>query len=123
VTLGTIYQGLSGLPLDRQFRATLTQGSTTVLADPRGTYRADFLNLLSLSAEKRVTLGKGIRAGFSLEAHNVTNSDAAQSGIGTLTQAFASQGDVKRIGYQTPSGSQGKLGLDRYCFSFRLAAQ
>jgi hypothetical protein len=91
VTLGTIYQGLSGLPLDRQFRATLTQGSTTVLADPRGTYRADFLNLLSLSAEKRVTLGKGIRAGFSLEAHNVTNSDAAQSGIGTLTQAFASQ--------------------------------
>ena len=91
VTLGTIYQGLSGLPLDRQFRATLTQGSTTVLADERGTYRADFLNLLSLSADKRFRLGHGASAAFSLEVHNVTNSDAAQSGIGTLTQAFASQ--------------------------------
>ncbi|HEX6465046.1 MAG TPA: TonB-dependent receptor, partial [Vicinamibacterales bacterium] len=52
VTVGLNYQGLSGLPTDRTFRASLTQGSTTVRADPRGTYRADFLNLFSLKADK-----------------------------------------------------------------------
>src|SRR5207244_3451653 len=91
VTIGTIYQGLSGLPRDRTFRATLRQGSTTVLAEERGTYRADFVNLVSLSADKRVRLRHGARIALRLELHNVTNSNSADAGFGTLTQAFASQ--------------------------------
>src|SRR5262249_48795 len=50
--IGVNYQGLSGLPFDRTFRAALAQGSTTVRAEPRGVYRADFLNLLSLKVDK-----------------------------------------------------------------------
>src|SRR5207248_5054750 len=42
ITVGANFQALSGLPFDRTFRAALTQGSTTVRADTRGTYRADF---------------------------------------------------------------------------------
>ena len=91
VTLGVNYQGLSGLPTDRTFRATLTQGSTTVRAEPRGTYRADFLNLLSARAEKAFELHRHARLSGFLEVHNVLNTNAAQSNIGTLTQAFASQ--------------------------------
>jgi hypothetical protein len=90
VTLGTIYQGLSGLPRDRTFRATLRQGSTTVLAEERGTYRADFVNLISLSADKRVRVGRS-RIALRLELHNLVNANYADAGFGTLTQAFASQ--------------------------------
>ena len=45
INVGANYQALSGLPSDRTFRATLTQGSTTVRAEERGTYRAYFLLL------------------------------------------------------------------------------
>ena len=91
INIGTIYQGLSGLPRDRQFRATLSQGSTTVLAEPRGAYRADFVNLVSLSADKRFRLGRDTGVRLRGEVHNLTNSSAADAGFGTLTQAFASQ--------------------------------
>jgi Carboxypeptidase regulatory-like domain len=91
INLGVNYQALSGLPRDRTFRTTLTQGSTTVRAEPRGTYRADFLNLLSLKVDKMFRLHPHANISGFLEVHNLLNSNAAQSNIGTLTQAFASQ--------------------------------
>ncbi len=91
VNVGVNYQGLSGLPYDRTFRATLTQGATTVRAEPRGAYRADFLNLLSLKVDKTFDLHTHARVSAFLELHNVTNTNAAQGSLGTLTQAFASQ--------------------------------
>jgi len=91
VMIGLNYQGLSGLPTDRTFRATLAQGSTTVRAEPRGVYRADFLNLLSLKVDKSFELHRHARVSAFFELHNLTNTNAAQGSIGTLTQAFASQ--------------------------------
>jgi len=91
INLGVNYQGLSGLPFDRTFRATLAQGSTTVRAEPRGTYRADFLNLLSVKIDKAFDLHRHARVSTFLELHNLTNTNAAQANLGTLTQAFATQ--------------------------------
>jgi len=91
VNVGLNYQGLSGLPTDRQFRATLAQGSTTVRAEPRGAYRADFLNLMSLKVDKVFQLHPHAQISAFFEVHNLTNTNAAQGSIGTLTQAFTSQ--------------------------------
>jgi carboxypeptidase family protein len=91
ITFGVIYQGLSGLPRDRTFRATLAQGVTTVLADPRGTYRNDFMNIMSFNLHKTFKFGRRLKASFDGEAHNLLNSAASQGGVGTLTQAFANQ--------------------------------
>ncbi|MDQ2943121.1 MAG: hypothetical protein M3R21_05550 [Candidatus Dormibacteraeota bacterium] len=91
INIGLNYQGLSGLPSDRTFRAALAQGSTTVRAEPRGAYRADFLNLLSLKVDKMFQLHHHARVSGFFELHNVLNTNAAQGSIGTLTQAFASQ--------------------------------
>jgi hypothetical protein len=91
ITFGANYQALSGLPIDRTFRAALTQGSTTVRADARGTYRADFLNLLSVRADKGFRLGSQRRFAVVAEIHNVLNSSAGQSSYGSLTQSYASQ--------------------------------
>jgi hypothetical protein len=91
INVGVNYQALTGLPTDRTFRATLTQGATTVRADPRGTYRADFLNLLSMKVDKTFHLHPHANISGFLEVHNVLNTNAAQSNIGTLTQAFTSQ--------------------------------
>ncbi|HWK09151.1 MAG TPA: hypothetical protein VNR64_03820, partial [Vicinamibacterales bacterium] len=91
VNIGLNYQGLSGLPTDRTFRATLAQGSTTVRAEERGTYRADFLNLLSLKVDKTFDFHRHARISGFFELHNVLNTNAAQGSIGTLTQAFKSQ--------------------------------
>lgn len=93
INIGANYQALSGLPADRTFRATLTQGATTVRAEPRGTYRADFLNLLSLKVDKTFRLHRWAAIAGFVEVHNVLNSNAAQNSIGTLTQAFRSQAD------------------------------
>jgi hypothetical protein len=59
--------------------------------ETRGTYRADFLNLLSLRADKKFTLHGSRRAGVIFEVHNVLNTHAGQSNYGLLTQGFASQ--------------------------------
>jgi hypothetical protein len=91
INVGVNYQALTGLPTDRTFRATLTQGATTVRADPRGTYRADFLNLLSMKVDKTFHLHAHANISGFLEVHNVLNTNAAQSNFGTLTQAFTSQ--------------------------------
>ena len=79
------------MPLDRTFRAALAQGSTTVRAEPRGTYRADFLNLMSLKVEKAFQLHRHARVSAFFEVHNLTNTNAAQGSLGTLTQSFTSQ--------------------------------
>ena len=91
INIGVNYQALSGLPSDRTFRATLTQGSTTVRAEERGTYRADFLNLFSVKIDKTFRLHEHVNFSGFLEVHNILNSNATQNSIGTLTQAFASQ--------------------------------
>ena len=91
INVGVNYQALSGLPTDRTFRVTLTQGSTTVRAEERGVYRADFLNLLSLKFDRMFRLHPHANISGFFEVHNLLNSNAAQSNIGTLTQAFASQ--------------------------------
>ncbi|MBI2833636.1 MAG: TonB-dependent receptor, partial [Acidobacteria bacterium] len=88
--VGANLQVLSGLPRDRTLRRTLTQGSTTVRAEPRGTYREDAIKLLAVRLEKQFGLGKRKRLNGFFELHNLLNSNAAYDS-GTLTQSFASQ--------------------------------
>jgi len=91
ITLGANYQALSGLPRDRRINLALRQGSTTVLAEPRGTYRADFMNLLSLRADKSFRISGRRALGLVVEMHNALNSSAGQNSWGLTTQSFASQ--------------------------------
>jgi carboxypeptidase family protein len=90
INIGANYQALSGLPIDRTLTVALAQGSRNIAVDPRGAYRADFLNLLSLRADKGFKFS-GHRAAFVAELHNVLNSSAGQSNYGALTQGFTSQ--------------------------------
>ena len=90
ITVGANFQSLSGLPRDRNLTIAYAQGSQSTPVDPRGTYRYDTLNLLSLRVDKRVRFG-GHGAAFVAELHNVLNSSAAQNSVGTATQSFASQ--------------------------------
>jgi len=100
--VGANFQALSGLPIDRTLTVPLTQGSRNIPVDPRGTYRASTLKLLSLRADKGVRFS-GHRASFVAELHNVLNSSAGQSSYGALTQGYASQAafdaDRLRTGY------------------------
>lgn len=91
INVGANYQALSGLPRDRNLSVPLTQGTTSFQVEPRGTYRADFLNLLSIRADKSFRFGRGHRVAFVAEVHNVLNTDAGQSSFGVLTRNFASQ--------------------------------
>lgn len=90
VSIGANVQLLSGLPRNRDYRRALRQGSTTVRAEPRGTYREDTLRLLSLRASKSVRVTHDLRLSGFAELHNALNSNAAQS-FSTLTQSFASR--------------------------------
>jgi hypothetical protein len=102
INVGANFQALSGLPIDRTLTVPLTQGSRNIPVDPRGTYRASTLKLLSLRADKGVRFS-GHRASFVAELHNVLNSSAGQSSYGALTQGYASQAafdaDRLRTGY------------------------
>jgi hypothetical protein len=95
INIGANFQALSGLPIDRTLTVPLAQGSRNIGVDPRGTYRADMLNLLSLRADKGFRLGAARRASFIAELHNVFNSSAGQAAAttsyGSLTQSFANQ--------------------------------
>jgi hypothetical protein len=93
VTLGANYQALSGLPRDRVLSVTLSQGTASLRVEPRGTYQQDFLNLLSLRADKSFKLGGGHRASFVAELHNVLNSSAGQNSFGTTTRGYTSNAD------------------------------
>jgi hypothetical protein len=91
LNLGVNYQALSGLLVDRLLSVPLAQGTTSLSVDPRGTYRADFLNLLSLRGDKAIGLGGTRHLTLIGEVHNVLNTHAGQNNIGTTTRAFASQ--------------------------------
>jgi len=91
ITLGANYQALSGLPRDRNLTVSLTQGSTAYTVENRGTYRYDFLNLLSLRGDKRFKFGGQHAFSIVAELHNVLNVYADQNSVGTATQQFASQ--------------------------------
>ena len=93
VTIGANYQALSGLPIDRTLSVTLSQGTANLRVDPLGAYRADALNLLSLRADKSFKLGRGHRASFIVELHNVLNSSAGQNSFGSVTRGYANQAD------------------------------
>ena len=68
--------------------------------EPRGAYRADFLNLLSLRADKGFNLGRSHRASAIFELHNVLNTHDSQNSFGTVTRGFANQAafDAARLG-------------------------
>jgi hypothetical protein len=91
ITLGANFQALTGLPIDRTLTVAFSQGSHGTPVDPRGTYRADSLNLLSLRADKGFHFAGRRKASFVAELHNVLNSSAGQNSYGALTQGFASQ--------------------------------
>jgi hypothetical protein len=91
INLGGNYQALSGLPRDRRISVPLAQGNTTILVEPRGTFRADLLRLLSVRADKSFRLDSRRRVSIVAEVHNALNSSAGQNSYGLLTQPFASQ--------------------------------
>jgi len=90
LNLGANFQALSGLPRDRSLSVGLAQGTATLLVEPRGSYLADMISLLSLRADKGVRFA-GHRASFVAELHNVLNSSAGQSSFGTVTRNNATQ--------------------------------
>jgi hypothetical protein len=91
ITVGANYQALSGLPYDRNLSVNFAQGTANIRVEPRGTYRQDRLNLLSLRADKSVRLGGARRASFIVELHNALNSSAGQGTIGTVSRLNATQ--------------------------------
>jgi hypothetical protein len=93
ITLGANYQALSGLPIERALSVSFTQGTANLRVDPLGTYRADFLSLLSLRADKAFRIGGGHHASVNVELHNLLNSSAGQNSYGSVTRGFTSQAD------------------------------
>ncbi|HEX3701864.1 MAG TPA: hypothetical protein VHU82_00945, partial [Vicinamibacterales bacterium] len=91
VTLGANYQALTGLPIDRTLSVANTQGTTSWLVDERGVFRASFLNLLSVRADKTFTINGSRRFSVIAEVHNLINSAAGQSSYGSVTRGNASQ--------------------------------
>lgn len=92
VTVGANYQALTGLPRDRTLSLNLRQGTNTAYTvEERGTYRADFLSLLSVRGDKRFRLGGSRRASLIAELHNFLNSSAGQTSFGTITRLYANQ--------------------------------
>jgi carboxypeptidase family protein len=91
ITVGANFQSLSGLPVDRLLSVTFSQGTANLRMEPRGTYRADTLSLLSLRADKSFRLHGSSRASVVVELHNALNSSAGQSTYGTVTRGFANQ--------------------------------
>src|SRR5437773_188498 len=91
IRLSANYQALSGLPRNRNLTVSLTQGSTAYTVENQGTYRYDFLNLLSLRGDKRFRFSGQHAVSFIAEVHNALNVHAGQSSFGTATQSFASQ--------------------------------
>jgi hypothetical protein len=93
ITVGANFQSLVGLPRDRVLSIPFNQGTASFRVDPRGTYRADTLNLMSLRADKSFRLGMGHTASVIAELHNVFNSSAGQSNYGTTTRGYIDQND------------------------------
>jgi len=91
ITLGANFQALQGLPRERTLSVSFSQGTQTLRMEPRGSYRADNLNLLSLRADKSFRFSGGHRAGIVAELHNALNSSASQSSFGTVTRPNLTQ--------------------------------
>ena len=87
--VGANYQALTGVPFDRQYRRSLTQGSITVRAEQRGVYRQDDVHLLALKVDRPFRIGRS-RLGAFVELHNLLNSNAGIT-YGTLTNAYPNQ--------------------------------
>jgi Carboxypeptidase regulatory-like domain len=100
ITIGANFQSLTGLPVDRVLSVAFSQGTANLRMEPRGTYRADTLSLLSLRADKSFRIDGPRRASVVVELHNALNSSAGQSNYGTTTRGFASQAafDAGRLG-------------------------
>ncbi|MCX6545632.1 MAG: carboxypeptidase regulatory-like domain-containing protein [Acidobacteria bacterium] len=92
ISLGLNFQALSGQPTNRNLVLALTQGSTTVRAEAQGTYRADWMNLLSFRGAKSIRMRGGVKATVFAEVHNLLNTNAAQA-LYSTTQGFASQAE------------------------------
>jgi hypothetical protein len=90
INVGANFQALSGLPYDRLLSVAYSQGTANTRVEPRGTYRQDALNLLSLRGEKGVRFS-GHRASFIAELHNVLNSSSGQNSYGTVTRGNVNQ--------------------------------
>ena len=99
ITVGANYQALTGLPRDRNLSVPFSQGTANIRVEPRGTYRADTLSLLSLRADKSFRINGPRRASVIVELHNVLNSSAGQNSFGTVTRNFANQAafDAARV--------------------------
>jgi hypothetical protein len=100
ITLGANFQSLSGLPRERTLSVTsFAQGTQTLRMEPRGTYRADTLNLLSLRGDKSFRTGGTSRASVIVELHNALNSSAGQNSFGTISRGYADQAafDAARV--------------------------
>ena len=91
INVGANYQALTGLPIDRTLTVPLSQGSRNIGVDPRGTYRASTLSLLSLRGDKAFRIGGTARASVIVELHNALNSSGGQNSYGALTQSYTSQ--------------------------------
>src|SRR5439155_4082271 len=91
ITVGANYQALSGLARDRNLSVAFAQGTANIRVEPRGTYRADSLNLLSLRADKSFRINGPRRASIIAELHNVLNSSAGQNNYGTVTRGNQTQ--------------------------------
>jgi len=100
ITIGANYQALSGLPIDRNLSVAFSQGTANLRMEPRGTYRASNLNLVSLRADKSFRINGARRISGVVELHNVLNASAGQSNYGTVTRGFANQAafDAGRLG-------------------------
>jgi hypothetical protein len=94
ITVGANFQALSGLPRDRNLSVAYRQGTANTRVEPRGTYRGDNLNLLSLRADKNFRIHGSRRASIIAELHNATNSSSGQVTYGTVTRNFANQAAV-----------------------------
>ena len=70
IRLSANYQALSGLPRNRNLTVSLTQGSTAYTVENPGTYRYDFLNLLSLRGDKRFRFSGQHAVSVIAEVHN-----------------------------------------------------
>jgi hypothetical protein len=95
ISLGANFQALSGLTRDRNLSVPFAQGTANIRVEPRGAYRGDFLNLLSVRADKSFRISGPRRASFIVELHNLLNSSAGQSAAttsyGTVTRGNVSQ--------------------------------
>jgi len=89
INLSAFYQFGSGVPYSRQLRTreaglgSLWQGTVTIFAEKRGSYKLPEQHLLDVRLEKTFDIWRG-ELGFQLDVYNVFNNNKATS-LGSLT--------------------------------------